>query len=84
MCPIFSFLLRKVLGRKVCELKENTFPNLREGDIVAQICNSGGLKRKQGHCLATVKEANTVCVQSRTITSFTVCHSPISQSVLLG
>ena len=27
-----NLLLRKVLGRKVCELKENTFPNLREGD----------------------------------------------------
>jgi len=27
-----NLLLSKVLSTKVCELKENTFPNLREGD----------------------------------------------------
>ena len=27
-----DLLLRKVLFLKVCELLENTFPNLREGD----------------------------------------------------
>ena len=42
--------------------------------MVAKICNSGGLKREQGHCL--VKEATVVCVQR-------VAQSPRSQSAIL-